>query len=209
MPIVPPRFFYFDLGNVLLNFDQRRAASQVAAAAGILPDKAWQIVYETDLLIRHERGEISSREFFETFCEQAGTRPDYAILRHAASDIFEINTLIIPIVVQLKAAGYRLGILSNTNESHWGFVSNGRYTLVQSYFEVYVLSHEVGAIKPEPPIYHAAVKLAGVSPGEIFFVDDRPENVAAAKEIGIDAVPFTSAQRLGKELRDRGVRFNY
>ena len=37
------RFLYFDLGNVLLTFDQRKAARQMADVAGITPEKVWEI----------------------------------------------------------------------------------------------------------------------------------------------------------------------
>jgi HAD superfamily hydrolase (TIGR01509 family) len=209
MPRAVPRFLYFDVGNVLLKFERVRVARQMAAVAGISPQQAWEIVYESDLLVKHEQGGISSRQFYEEFCTASKTRPDFAKLCHAASDIFELNTPVIPIVAQLKAARHRLGILSNTNETHWDFIGNGRYRVIQSYFEQYVLSHEVKAIKPQARIFYRAAEVAGLAPDELFFVDDREENVVAARQVGIDAVQFTSAAQLAKDLRSRGVRFNY
>jgi putative hydrolase of the HAD superfamily len=209
MPRTVPRFLYFDVGNVLLKFERERVASQMAAVAGITPQQAWDIVYETELLHEHERGAISTQQFYEQFCEESGTRPDFAALCRAASDIFDLNTPVIPIVAQLKAARNRLGILSNTNETHWGFIGNGRYRVLQTYFEHYVLSHEVKAVKPQARIYHRAVEVVGLDPAELFFVDDREENVAAAQQVGIDAVQFMTAAQLADDLRRRGVRFNY
>ena len=81
--------------------------------------------------------------------------------------------------------------------------------MLKNYFEIYVLSHEVRAIKPEPQIFRAAIEMAPADPDEIFFVDDREENVAAARESGIDAVQFSDAAHLADELRSRGLRFNY
>ena len=104
-------------------------------------------------------------------------------------------------------AGHRLGVLSNTCAAHWNYCLP-RYTLLRK-FEVYALSFEIGAMKPDPTTYRAAADLAGAAPEEIFFTDDRPENVEAALAAGYDAVPFTTAARLADDLRRRGVEFNY
>ncbi|MFV1964375.1 MAG: HAD family hydrolase [Pirellulaceae bacterium] len=209
MPSSRIRFLYFDLGNVLLTFDQRKAARQMATVAGTTPEKVWDIVFESEMHDRYERGDVSSQQYYDFFCDQSKTRPDPADLRRAASDIFTLNVPIVPIVAQLKATGNRLGILSNTNDAHWAFVSRGRYALLRNYFEQIVLSHEVKASKPEAAIFEAAIEATHLPPQEIFFVDDRAENVEGARAAGLDAVQFTTAGQLAADLRRRGVRFNY
>jgi putative hydrolase of the HAD superfamily len=203
------RFLYFDVGNVLLTFDQRKAARQMAELAGISCEKVWEIVFESEMHDRYERGEISCDAYYEFFCRASNTRPDQAALRHAASDIFSLNVPIIPIVAHLKAAGNRLGILSNTNDAHWRFITDGRYRIFSGYFEHFVLSYELHAAKPDAKIFEAAIRLADVAPGEIFFVDDREENVLGARAVGIDAVTYTTAGQLAADLRCRGLRFDY
>jgi len=112
-------------------------------------------------------------------------------------------------VAGLRNVGYRLGILSNTHESHWEFVHDGRFGLIRHAFETVVLSYQVGAMKPDPRIYEVAAEQAGFACNEIFFTDDRSENVAGAQAAGMDAVQFTSARTLAADLRNRGLRFNY
>jgi putative hydrolase of the HAD superfamily len=207
---MPPEFIYFDLGNVLLHFCHQRAARQMSEVAGISTEQVWKTVFETDLLWRSERGEISSQEFWRAFCDETSVQADQRRLLTAMSDIFELNALIIPLVATLSSAGHRLGILSNTNAAHWEFVTDGRYTLLDRYFELSVLSFEERSMKPDPDIYAAAIRRCGVSsPERIFFVDDRPENVAGARRAGIDAVQYTTPQKLAGELVTRGVEFNY
>ncbi|MGE0755973.1 MAG: HAD-IA family hydrolase, partial [Pirellulaceae bacterium] len=111
--------------------------------------------------------------------------------------------------MHLRRAGHRLGILSNTNEIHWRFVSQGRYTIIRDAFPVTALSYELRSMKPEPAIYQAAADLAGVAPGDIFYTDDRPENVAGALAAGFDAVQYESPVQLAADIRRRGVRWNY
>lgn len=206
---MPPRFIYFDLGNVLLNFDHARGCRQMAEVAGVSAEQVWQVVFDAGLNLRYERGEIDDEQFYEAFCEQTGTRPDPEELARAGSEIFELNMPIMPIVAALDGAGYRLGILSNTTPAHWNWCGRGRYGIVWHPFQVRALSYEIGAVKPEPKIYQSAARLAGVKPEEIFFIDDIAGHVAGARAIGFDAVQYTSVSALAKELRGRGVEFNY
>jgi putative hydrolase of the HAD superfamily len=203
------RFFYFDLGNVLLTFDYEAACRRISDLAGVGLPQVKEIIFNSDLEIRHERGEITTREFYEAFCERSGARPDYEQMLQVFCNIFELNVPVAPIVGQLRAVGHRLGILSNTSPAHWEFIADGRFTLIRSFFDVHVLSYEVGAMKPEAEIYRAAEELAGEPAQSIFFVDDRAANVAGARDYGFDAVQFTTAAALAADLRERGVRFNY
>ena len=204
-----PRFLYFDLGNVLLKFDHEIACRQMAAVAGITPERVREIAIEGELFDGYETGDISGDQYYEMFCEQSGTRADYGDLRLAASEIFELNAPTCALVAQLKSARHRLGILSNTNEAHWEYIRGRGYGVVENCFEIYALSFELRSMKPAQEIYLAAAELAGVSPGEIFFVDDRPENVAGALAAGFDAVQFTTVAALAADLRRRDVQFNF
>ncbi len=210
-----PRFFYFDLGNVLVNFDRNNAFDQLSAVAGITPEQVGNILGEDNLQLRYERGELATDEVYKTFCEKVtplqsnGTAlPDMKTLTHAGSAFFELNYTVQPIIVQMRAVGQRLGILSNTCESHWEYVAK-KFRILVDDFSVHTLSYQVGALKPEPAIFEKAAEKAGFAPEEIFYVDDVPELVEGAREFGFDAVLFTSADALAQELRKRNVGMNY
>ncbi|MEX2187519.1 MAG: HAD family phosphatase [Pirellulales bacterium] len=203
------RFVYFDFGNVLFNFDHRRAARQMAAVAGVSEDRVWEVVFAGDLEHRYEAGQITSDEFYEQFCRATDTRPDRAKLMFAAGAIFELNTPIVPVVAQLQSAGHRTGVLSNTCECHWQYCVDGRFALLPGAFEQLVLSYEVRSMKPEAKIYDAAIEAAAVRSDEIFFIDDRQDNVDGALSAGIDAVLYESAGQCAAELKRRSLAFNY
>ncbi|HEV7226536.1 MAG TPA: HAD family phosphatase [Pirellulales bacterium] len=203
--IRPPKFIYFDLGNVLLYFDHRRAARQMATVAGVPADLVWDVVFASGLEHRYEAGELSTQEFFEIFCDKTGSRPDYAALAAAAGDIFEVNAPLVELVSQLSSAGRRLGLLSNTCEWHWNHFAGGRYPPIPEAFHAVVLSFRAKAMKPDVRIYALAAEMAGAAPSEIFFVDDMPGHVAAARAFGFDAVQYTSPEALVAELAARGV----
>jgi putative hydrolase of the HAD superfamily len=196
------------MGNVLLGFSHERMASQMAAVAGIPADRVWQILFASGLNLRFERGELTSEQFFAEFCEQAGKACDRAALEDAANDIFWVLPRMVSLVGHLRAAGHKLGILSNTNECHWRYVQE-RFSYLHTMFHVRLASFEARALKPEPLIYQEAARRAGVIPQQVFFADDRPENVAGAKAAGFDAVLFTKPAHLVGELIRRGLTGNY
>jgi len=201
----PPKFLYFDLGNVLLFFDHRRAARQMAAAAGVPAELVWEVVFASGLEHRYEAGEVSTTEFFEIFCRETNSRPDYQSLAAAAGDIFEPNSPVIDLLARLSAAGRRVGLLSNTCELHWNHFASGCYPPIPEAFHSVVLSFRAKAMKPEARIYAHAAELAGVAPSEIFFVDDVAGHVASVRDFGFDAVQYTTPEALVAELATRGL----
>jgi glucose-1-phosphatase len=203
-----PQFLYFDMGNVLLHFSHEREAEQMAAVAGVSPNLVRKILFEDGLHWAYERGDLTREQFYARFCELVGAKPDLIALNQAANDIFELNVRIVALLGQLAHAGYRLGILSNTSSTHWQHCTS-RFSMLTWLFRVHALSFQLRALKPESQIFTGAAKLAGVEPAEIFFIDDRPEHVAAAREAGWDAVIYESVAQVNEELRQRGIKINY
>ena len=73
---------------------------------------------------------------------------------------------------------------------------------LEEWFDVVVVSYEVGVCKPDPRIYEICLSRLGVEPGEALFVDDRLENVEAAANLGLQTVHFTGDHAL-TEIRGR------
>jgi putative hydrolase of the HAD superfamily len=182
---------------------------QLAEVAGLDSEHVRQAMLEADgahaRQMQFERGDISAAAYYEYFCQQTGTRPDRTALEQASSNIFEPMEPSLRLVRSLAEAGHRLGILSNVGSIHWNFIRSGRFPLIPEFFEVLILSYEVRSVKPEPGIYQQAISRAGVPAEEIFFVDDREENVTGALKAGIDAVQFTCTAQLVDDLQSRSV----
>jgi putative hydrolase of the HAD superfamily len=202
-------FFYFDLGNVLLYFDHEIGCRQMAEVAGLTTQDVLRVLLEGGLLWRYEDGRLSREQFYNAFSRETGTSADIERLENAASNIFRLNTSMLPVVTRLKDAGFRTGVLSNTCESHWQFILAHFKALFPGAFDVLALSFRLGAAKPDERIYLRAAELAGVAPRDIFYCDDIAANVAAARRVGFDAVQYTDTAALVTEVRKRGVRFNY
>jgi glucose-1-phosphatase len=202
------KFLYFDLGNVLVNFDADRMLRQVGELVGMTAGEILAALYETGLTQQYELGRLSTDEYYEAVCAATKCRPDREQLARAAADIFAPNLPVLPLVAQLRQAGYPLGVLSNTCPIHWDYCAD-RYRFLTEGFSVHALSYRIGALKPDAAIFRAAADLAGHRAEDIFFVDDTPGHVEGARAAGFDAVPFTSAEALAIDLRRRGIGFNY
>ncbi|MDA7977641.1 MAG: HAD family phosphatase [Pirellulales bacterium] len=213
-------FVYFDLGNVLLNFDHglmcRQMANVVRSAGGsVSAEQVKTILFEDRhgrraLQWRFERGEVSADEFYKEFCAAVATEPDRGQLAGAANRIFSPNVSMRVVLGSLLAARQPLGLLSNTNELHWDYVVRQQDDrLIPSAFRALALSFEIQCMKPEPEIFRQAASLAGVPPHEIFYVDDIASHVMAARDVGFDAVQYTTTSQFVADLRRRGIGLNY
>ena len=57
-------------------------------------------------------------------------------------------------------------------------------------------------IKPDPEIYKLLLSRYSLQPADCIFIDDNPANIAAARTIGIHAIPFTNCPDLRKQLAE-------
>lgn len=205
---MPTSFLYFDMGNVLLSFSDERMCRQMAVAAGVSPAAVHAAVLgglRTETLQwRFERGDLNALAVYEHLCENFGVRPDMDRLLAAGAEIFDEIPGTVAIVRKLVAAGRRLGIMSNTNPIDWSFVT-ARFPFLNDGFDEYVLSYQVRVMKPDRGIYDEAVRRAGVPAGDVFFADDRQDNVEGALAAGLDAVLFTTPGELEQQLKKRSV----
>ena len=192
----------FDLGNVVIPFDFKRAYARMAGLCGCAPEDPARI-RATGLVAPFERGEIEAEPFVQQLSAALKVNIAYSEFCDWWSSIFLPETLVSERLLEDLRRRHRLLALSNTNAIHFAMVKDA-YPLLR-YFDGFVLSHEVGASKPDAKIYREAIAQAHCKPEECFFTDDLPVNIEAALAHGMDAVQFFSAEQLEGELRKRGV----
>lgn len=94
-------------------------------------------------------------------------------------------------------ARYKTGLISNAlPDARAMFASK----LDGDLFDILVFSGEEGVKKPDPEIFRRALARLAVRPEESIFVDDMPENVAAAQALGMHGIRFTSGDDLRRAL---------
>lgn len=193
----------FDLGNVIVPFDFKRAYARLGPICSCPVTEISSRIRSTDLVQRFETGRLASEPFVQEFSALLGLKISYSDFCDLWTSVFFQETLIAePFLARLQDR-YRLLVLSNTNPIHFSML-RGNYPLF-GHFHDFVLSYEVGALKPDARIYEEAIARAGCAPNECFFTDDILLNIEAARKQGMDAVQFFSAAQLEEELQARGV----
>lgn len=193
----------FDLGNVLLYFSHDRMREQLARVTGLSVPEVRALLDEDRRQWRYEAGDVTTDEIHELFRGKARRPFERQDLLHAASDIFTAHAEMVPVLEQLKAKGYRLVIVSNTNEAHMDHAAS-RYECFR-YFDEKIYSYAVKAMKPDPAFYEAAHRAAGCRKEECLFADDLAENVEGARRFGFRGVVFTTTAAFKREAAGHGI----
>jgi 2-haloacid dehalogenase len=109
----------------------------------------------------------------------------------------------VQIFADIKQAGVPCYALSNMERENW----ERRYETYDflRWFDGYFISGLEGVIKPDPEYFELALERFKFEPQDVFFIDDRTENVDAARTLGIPSIVFRSPETLRAELVDRGL----
>ncbi|TGD88878.1 HAD family hydrolase [Mycolicibacterium sp. CH28] len=112
----------------------------------------------------------------------------------------------VEVLRSLRTHGLGTAVVSNI-----AFDIRPAFRAVAADADEFVLSFEVGAVKPDPRIFEITLQRLGVAPGEAVMVGDSEENDGAARDVGCDFIlvgPLPVAERptgLIDALRDRGI----
>ncbi len=97
------------------------------------------------------------------------------------STIVEPYPEVIAVLEQLRASGVRMAVVSDMSP---GLVRLHEGVGIAHYFEAYAISAVLGCTKPDPRMYAHASDALGLHPSDCLFVDDVPDLVAAAIDLG-------------------------
>lgn len=197
------RALLLDLGNVLLRFDHSLTLARLEALTGVPARKLRPHVFGP-LEREFDLGRIGPEAFFRSVEAAAGLpRVSDALWAPAWRDIFTRDEEALALLTRL-AGGVTPVLVSNTNALHWEGVLRVAPELARL-LPLRALSFEIGAAKPDPAHFAAALALANTTPAEAVFADDRIENVEAARGLGIDGFVVESSATLEKDLDRRGL----
>ncbi len=194
------RFVYFDLGKVLVHFEHRIAVEQLARESGRPRALIDQFIFTDDLQIRYETGLVNDQQFAAEVNLALESALPQAVILKAISDIFEPNLPIMAAIELVQSAGVPIGILSNTCPAHWNWILSRDWPMLRVDWQTIVLSYEVHSMKPAPQIYEVCEQRAGCSGANVFFTDDRADNIAAAAARGWTTHQFLDVDRLLADL---------
>ncbi len=173
----------FDLGRVVFAQDPAKSTAefkQFFSYVSLTPIPQFWTDYDLGL--------SSFDEVAADLAAYRGVDVDYArTMIHKAINKQETIAPTEILIGELKAAGYRLYVLSNMSREFIDFL---RQQPVYANFEGEVISCEEGVAKPMPEIYDLLLERFKLDPSQTFFIDDRKENVEAAAAKGITTFHF-------------------
>lgn len=196
----------FDLGNVLIPFDYNKIVENLNKIEGGLGQRFYNLYRDNyDIHRKYERWELTDDEFLDImtgWIDNKVSREDFCRIY---SDLFVVNEDTTALLPDLKK-NYTLVVLSNTNYIHQKYGWE-QYEFIK-HFDKLILSHEVGAIKPEEKIFRAVESFTGKPSEEHLFIDDIAEYAEGAKNFGWDSIQFTTHEKLLEEFQQRGIKIN-
>jgi putative hydrolase of the HAD superfamily len=188
----------FDFGNVLAFFDYRRTTAALAAHTDLSVAELHRRLYGGPLEHDYDAGRLSTADFLARARAACRLRCPDEVLAAAWADIFWPNNDVLALLPEVKPHA-RLLLASNTNELHSRHFRR-QFAHALGHFDALVLSHEIGARKPEPEFFRHCQDLAGCAAADCLFIDDLPANVAGARACGWQGLVYTDAAELRRRL---------
>ena len=172
----------FDLGKVLVDFDYSIAAKRVAAHCAKRIEDLHDVLGGSSILVQLESGLITRAQFFSEIQKLTGFAGTTDEFLGYFADIFFPMPPMIELHAGLREKKIPTYIFSNTNDIAVEHIRR-RFPFF-GHFDGYILSYEVGSMKPNTKIYEALEAMSGRRGADIFYIDDRLENVEAGAARG-------------------------
>ena len=196
VPATAPVAVVFDLFGVIACAQSPAGQADILAAAGVPASGAeqfWRAYW--DCRPPYDRGRLSGPDYWGSVADAVGAAFTPArIAELIAADCGSwraVDPRMLDLLDVLARRGLTLGLLSNIPpELADEFLRRHAWL---DRFAVLGFSCRIGLVKPEPAAFDWCIRALGVEPGSLLFVDDREENVRAARARGMQGHLFTDA----------------
>lgn len=196
------RAILFDYGMVLSGPADNEAYKALIGLTGMergLFDQlywSWRHAYDS--------GRFDGVGYWSGIAESAGMRLDEKTVQELIEQDVRmwsvINQEMVEWALLCKETGLATGILSNICLELASSHERNLPWLEQ--FDFLFWSSRLRMAKPDPKLYTYVIETLGLRPQQILFLDDREENVVAARAVGIQAIQFTNLEALGEQIRN-------
>ncbi len=191
----------FDWGGVLIE-DPAPGLMRYCADAFGVPFEDY-ISAHRQLQNDFQKGLMPEERFWEEISRRLD-RPEPAVPSlwgDAFRAAYKPRAEMFDLAAALRSKGYRTGFLSNTEVPAMQFF----HTLDYDMFDALVFSCAEATHKPEPRVYAIALERLGVEPAQAVFIDDLPEYIEGARQMGLSTILFRSAAETKRRLIELGV----
>ncbi len=200
------RAVVFDWGGVIQRTVDPAPRDELAAALGITRPALEDAVFASAAWDSASRGCLSAEAAWAAIARAIGWPTgciDALVERFFGGD--RVDDGLVRLIRQLRAGGTPVALLSNAPPDRANSTSQAGRWGMDGLFDVQVLSHEVGVLKPHPAMYQRVLASLGTPPGAAIMIDDAPANVCGARQAGMEAILFREAVSLRKELAQQGL----
>ncbi len=179
----------FDLGGVIMTLDPAEALRRFKALGLSDAERYLDAYTQSGVFGNLEEGKITAEDFRSKLSSLTGHELTFDECKHAwlgyRKDVPQRN---LDLLKELRAKGYRLILLSNTNPfmMDWALSCefDGKGSSLNDYFDALYLSYRLGIMKPASDFFRQVLDNENILPEETLFVDDGPRNVEAAGKLG-------------------------
>jgi FMN phosphatase YigB (HAD superfamily) len=193
----------FDLGGVMIDVVESIPIATFAGLSGKTCEEVFGQIFSPERKRPIETGAITPGAHANRASQALGLSLDTREFWQVHCTSHRENRAVGEIVAAV-AQQAQVTIASNLPSPHWDWVQE--HLPYARLFKPPILSFEIGVMKPDPEYYRQLICRSGFPPNRIFFTDDRPENVEAARAEGIEAFLFNGAAGLRADLVRCGVR---
>ncbi len=187
-----------DLDGVIRHFDPR-AAREAESRHGLEPGAVPRAAFTPELLGQVVTGRMTRAEWTRRVGEVLGS---HRAAEDWLADRGRVDSAVIEMVRRVRARGLVTAILTNgTDTIEEELVDHG----VREHFDHVFNTHFIGVAKPHPGAYRYVTGRLGLEPGRILFLDDKAENVAGARAVGMASHRFVDAPTLAALLVELAV----
>ncbi|MBS1271243.1 MAG: D-ribitol-5-phosphate phosphatase [Candidatus Marinimicrobia bacterium] len=191
-----------DLGNVLVSVDRNRALEILEQQLQVSRTKLSPYFEDAHPLHRKlEVGAIDPPDFLRQMSADLELREPIEL--HEVRTIYGASFSRMEETIQVIDAfrpEIRVIILSNTNAIDIPYIEE-QFGLI-SWADDALLSYQVGLRKPNPEIFKYAQSEYQLDPESTLFIDDKSENITAAREVGLRAEIYQTAEQVRELLKN-------
>jgi 2-haloacid dehalogenase len=189
----------FDLGGVLIDWDPRYVYRELFADPADM-EEFLASVCTGDWHRAHDLGVDITRSCAELAAEHPEHRDLIMVWAERGEEMVagQLDGTV-EILAEVKAAGLRCYALSNMEPDAFR-VRRTRFPFMD-WFDGHVISGLEGVAKPDPRIFEILLRRHGLRPERTVFIDDQARNIAAARELGLISLQFSSAAQLRTDLQ--------
>ena len=210
----PIKNVVFDFGGVIIPIDYHQALKHCADLGLPHPEQLLDPYTQSGIFGDLESGKLSEEAFRKELSLMAGRELSWQDCQYVFLGYFKaLPPQNLEMLRRLRAAGYRLILLSNTNPFMMEWAMSDRFDgqghSLREYFDKAYLSYECGLMKPDPALFSLICHREAIQPSESLFVDDGEKNTHAASLLGFhtlcppDGTDWT--EPLSRLLRDKGA----